>query len=200
MKYEMPIVQNREEIGSAPVLQVANYRWAAGYAPRVTAQGVFVKDQGFLIRMNCLEKTPKAVYTEPNSPVHKDSCMEFFANFAPETDNRYINFETNANGALHCKIGPDRGNRTPLSILEIPQPRLTACRDEESWSMELFVPLAGIAALYGRESYQSGDVIKANFYKCGDETAIPHYGMWNEIDLPQPDFHRPEFFGEIELT
>lgn len=199
MKYEMPIVQSREEIGSAPVLQVSNYLWITGYAPQVTARGVYMENKGFYIEMKCLEKNPKAVYTEPNSPVHKDSCMEFFANFAPETDGRYINFETNANGALHCKIGSDRGHRTPLSTLNISQPELTASRDEESWSIELFVPLACIRALYGRENYKSGDVIKANFYKCGDETAKPHYGAWNFIDLPQPDFHRPEFFGEIEL-
>ena len=130
----------------------------------------------------------------------RDSCMEFFVNFSPETDGRYINFEANANGALHCKIGPGRGNRVPLASLDIPQPELTARVEEESWSIRLFVPLGCITALYGRTEYHRGDRIRANFYKCGDETDAPHYGAWNFIEIPSPDFHRPEFFGEIELT
>ena len=32
--------------------------------------------------------------------------------------------------------------------------------------------------------------IRANFYKCGDKTAHPHYVSWAPINTPQPDFHR----------
>ena len=84
--------------------------------------------------------------------------------------------------------------------MDIPQPELTAWVEEDSWTIRLFVPLGCIAALYGRTEFHRGDRIRANFYKCGDETETPHYGAWNFIDLPSPDFHRPEFFGEIELT
>ncbi|MFA5695554.1 MAG: carbohydrate-binding family 9-like protein, partial [Proteiniphilum sp.] len=41
--------------------------------------------------------------------------------------------------------------------------------------------------------------IRANFYKCGDETAEPHYISWSPIDLPAPDFHAPQFFGLLEM-
>ncbi|WP_449033796.1 carbohydrate-binding family 9-like protein, partial [Prevotella sp.] len=26
-----------------------------------------------------------------------------------------------------------------------------------------------------------------------------HFLSWNPIDLPAPDFHRPDFFGEIRF-
>jgi hypothetical protein len=42
--------------------------------------------------------------------------------------------------------------------------------------------------------------ITGNFYKCGDETEYPHFGCWNLIASPVPDFHRPEYFGEIVLV
>ena len=42
-----------------------------------------------------------------------------------------------------------------------------------------------------------GTVIRANFYKCGDKMQYQHYGMWNEYHVEKPDFHRPEYFGEI---
>ena len=182
------------------MIPIENYLWLEGYTPEVTARGVYVENKGFLIGMKCLEKFPKAVYTERDSPVCRDSCMEFFVNFSPETDERYINFEANAKGALHCKIGPGRENRIALAALPIPQPELTARVEEDSWSIRLFVPLGCITALYGRSEFHRGDRIRANFYKCGDETEKPHYGAWNFIDLSSPDFHRPEFFGEIELT
>jgi hypothetical protein len=38
-----------------------------------------------------------------------------------------------------------------------------------------------------------------NFYKCADATDQPHYVSWNPIKTEKPDFHRPEFFGEIYL-
>ncbi|MDE5921249.1 MAG: hypothetical protein K2G82_06535, partial [Paramuribaculum sp.] len=30
-------------------------------------------------------------------------------------------------------------------------------------------------------------------------TSEPHYLSWAPITTPQPDFHRPEFFGNITL-
>ncbi len=38
---------------------------------------------------------------------------------------------------------------------------------------------------------------RGNFYKCGDETKSEHYGMWNNIDSPKPNFHLPECFGDF---
>ena len=45
----------------------------------------------------------------------------------------------------------------------------------------------------------SGKVLMANCFKCGDLTAQEHYFSWNPIDLVDPDFHRPDFFGKMIL-
>jgi Carbohydrate-binding family 9 len=44
-----------------------------------------------------------------------------------------------------------------------------------------------------------GKKCKANFYKCGDKLAQPHFLAWNRIETPEPDFHQPAFFGDIEF-
>lgn len=44
-----------------------------------------------------------------------------------------------------------------------------------------------------------GMAIHANFYKCGEKTEYPHFGVWKHPGTPKPDFHRPESFGEIVL-
>jgi hypothetical protein len=41
--------------------------------------------------------------------------------------------------------------------------------------------------------------LRANFYKWGDGTSVPHYLTWSHIVTETPDFHRPEFFGELFL-
>lgn len=197
MRYDVRIVSDRAEIAAAPKLAVSDYRWLRGYEPEVTAAVVYVEGEGFLIRMECAEREPKAVYTQPDDPVCRDSCMECFINFAPEKSKNYVNLEANALGTLHCKFGPGRGGRKPLKDMGIPMPELTARRTEERWSLEFFFPLGSIRALYGKNGFSAGDRLLANFYKCGDETAEPHFGMWSGVDTPEPDFHRSEFFGEL---
>ena len=45
----------------------------------------------------------------------------------------------------------------------------------------------------------NGKTARANFYKCGDDMAVPHYISWNPIGCPRPDFHRPEYFGTLKF-
>ena len=197
MIYGIKRVGAREEIASAPRLSVGDYRWLGGYTPEVRAAVVFVAGEGFAIRMDCAEEEPLALCREPDGPVCRDSCMECFINFAPERDRRYINLEANALAALHCKIGEGRKGRQALRELGVPMPSVCAHVGEAGWRLDFFVPLACVQALYGKAAFSPGDVIRANFYKCGDGTPQPHYGMWRGIESPVPDFHRPEFFGEL---
>ena len=57
------------------------------------------------------------------------------------------------------------------------------------------IPLAtffhdDLSALSGRRA-------RANFYKCGDRLSKPHFLAYFPIGLPQPDFHCPDFFGDL---
>ena len=56
-----------------------------------------------------------------------------------------------------------------------------------------------IGKTFGKTQFSRGEVIKGNFYKCGDKTEIPHFGMWSPIDSEKPNFHQPQFFGEMEI-
>src|SRR5206468_10962581 len=65
------------------------------------------------------------------------------------------------------------------------------------WELTLLVPLevyhhTGDYTLSGRHA-------TANFYKCGDAMPEPHYLSWSPINTPEPDFHRPEFFGALRF-
>ena len=184
-----------------PAASIDNYFWLEGHTPATAAKLVYVTDYGFLLRMTCAEEAPKAVYTKYNDPVYTDSCMEFFCDWLG--DGRYINMEMNANGTLLSCIGPDRHARTPIAdlsggeIFTVKGEILDGC-----WQVTAAIPSALLCRILGVETipFGKGYTFRGNFYKCGDETPVPHYGMWNPVGTEKPDFHRPEYFGDFVMN
>lgn len=140
----------------------------------------------------------RAAALEDNGPVWEDSCCEFFVSH-PD-DGTYYNFELNCIGTLlaskrRSRNDADMFTSEQLSMI-IRHSTLEHRNIEESgeircWSTAICIPFT----LIGIDCMALPESIKVNFYKCGDKTAHPHYLSWNPINLPAPDFHRPDFFG-----
>ena len=183
-----------------PAASIDNFFWLEGHTPATTAKLAYIEGFGFALRMTCAEGKPKAVYTRYNDPVYTDSCMEFFCDWLG--DGRYINMEMNANGTLLSCIGPDRHARTPIADLsggEIFPVEGEVC--DGHWQVTAEIPTTLLCRILGVETipFGHGYTFRGNFYKCGDETPIPHYGMWNPVGTEKPDFHRPEYFGTLVI-
>lgn len=175
--------------------------WGDAYKPVCYAQVVYVNGDGFWARLTCEEANPKAVHTGFFSDVYKDSCLELFAQW-DDTSDRYINIEMNSIGASLIAIGADRNARTPINqIIKTPFP-VTAEKKENEWSVTVHIPEKDLETIYGMssEKFVPGYTIRGNFYKCGDETEIEHYVMWNPVETPKPDYHRPEYFANMVIT
>lgn len=195
------------QIDKTEPLLINHYPWGNGkYTPNVEAR-ILYNESAFLIKFKVYEEKAIARYINMNDDVFKDSCVEFFFQPDPKNDNRYFNFEVNCIGTLLLGLGGDRKTRRRLReetpgqfniISSLKYARLNII-PEGFWTVEYSIPFAFINKHFPEKKFQSGDIIKANFYKCGDETEQPHFGMWNPISLPAPDFHRPEFFGELIL-
>jgi hypothetical protein len=170
-----------------------------GTAPETHAAMVFDPAEGFRVHMTCLERAPRSVYTAQDDPVWEDSCMEAFLNFAPESGDAYINLETNALGAMRCEFGTHRGGRAKLADMPLTRPTASARQAENSWEAEFFIPLDTVKTLFGTDSFSPGDILRGNFYKCGDGTARPHYGAWAPIEHETPLFHLPAYFGTLVI-
>jgi hypothetical protein len=147
-----------------------------------------------------------------NDDVFRDSCVEFFFCPDPFKDKRYFNFEMNAIGTLLLGLGVDRQSRTRLKGEPPEQFNIKTSLNKknidlpvkefwtvEYWTVEYTIPFEFIKKYFPKLEFKSKQKMTGNFYKCGDETKFPHYGSWNPIKTPQPDFHRPEFFGELIL-
>ena len=180
-----------EKVSKAPIDE---YVWGGEYRPEAYAQAVFVPGDGFYAKLTVKETNPKAVYKNNGDPVYKDSCLEFFAAYK---NGGYINCEMNCNGAILSAYGEGRGERTPINELAGKYPEVKAEKSGNEWSVTVRVGLEIIEKVYGDSDFRSGDVFYGNFYKCGDDCDIPHYGSFSPIKTEKPDFHRPEYFAKF---
>lgn len=144
----------------------------------------------------------RAQALKDNGPVWEDSCCEFF--ISDPTDGTYYNFEMNCIGTLLAAKRKSREDCVHFSADKLKQVRRFSSNEhkaveindkEFSWKLGLFIPFKFI----GVDKHNLPATLHANFYKCGDKTAHVHFLSWSPIGCPTPDFHRPDFFGTLEL-
>lgn len=144
----------------------------------------------------------KAEKSFSNQMVCEDSCVEFFV--SPEEENSYYNFEFNSIGTCHLGVGNGRADRKLIDpdniskIRRLPSMGNTPFKEKTGdffWTLTIAIPLELFYKLEVKDLKNKS--FKANFYKCGDKLSSPHYLTWNPVKTEKPDFHRPEFFGEL---
>ncbi|PCJ63356.1 MAG: hypothetical protein COA79_00690 [Planctomycetota bacterium] len=177
------------------------------YKPNVHVRCLY-STKYLYIRFEVEEDAIVSTATNINQPVHIDSCVEFFC--APELSKKgeYYNLEMNCCRNVYMAYGkPKRlGEREFVSEALLSKIKSSSTingttkelkDDDKRWEIEIKIPWE----IYSSKSKNSvpakGDKWMGNFYKCGDKLPRPHFGCWNKIKLESPDFHRPEFFGEI---
>ena len=194
--YEITGVSGRIDWNRIPALSVSNVLWTKDTGIR--AQGQLCYDEKNLyVHLSAAEKEIRAENTEPLSPVFQDSCLEFF--FMPGDTGSYFNFEINPNGCLLIQFGPDRENRVYLVRKDAAGYfDIRTNRTSEGWDVFYRIPLQFIHLFC--PGYRFEGSLRANIYKCGDQTVNTHYLSWAPINLESPDFHRPEFFGKMKFA
>ena len=172
---------------------IASYVWPGDYRPEARAY-LARGAEGLQALLCAREETVSARVRGFDGDVWTDSCLEFF--FRPfEGDPRYVNIEVNAAGAALIGVGPDRDHRARLKACPAGMDIRASRHAGGWWAVAYTVPFGLIEALFGRP-FAPGRPFAGNFYKC-DESIHPHFGSWNPIDAPAPDFHRPECFGRL---
>jgi hypothetical protein len=144
----------------------------------------------------------KAICRSDNGKVWEDSCVEFFVAFPPY--QTYMNIECNCIGRIHAALRTNRENIIASTINFAGRIKRWASLGNKTilnasgeWEVAMVIPVE----IFGMQQIDSFDGVeaRANFYKCGDKLITPHYLSWHPIDTPKPNFHVPQFFGEIEF-
>ncbi len=197
---------NREQID---LNSIDTENWSGyNYKPDVKFK-IAYSHKEIYIQYTVVEDDIKAVYSKDDgSAPYKDSCVEFFC--IPDEDGNYYNLETNCIGKGTFAGGAERTGRTKFgdNVLSKIRRHSTLAVDafgikrkaENSnmpykWQLTIALPielfsLAEVEPLKGR-------TIKANFYKCGDDMPEKHYLSWNPIGTEKPNFHTPQYFGNL---
>lgn len=167
------------------------------YRPKAEAQ-LARDDQALYLRLRVCEKNPLITWCRHQDPVYQDSCLEFFVMSNPSHSARYINFEFNATGTVLSAYGEGRKDRIALTAEDLSDLMIKVgilADPRPAWQVSCRIPRIILEKYCGLIDWRSGHVMTGNFYKCGDQTAEPHYGCWNLV--AKPDFHRPEDFGRL---
>lgn len=170
------------------------------YRPEVRFRIAHTGDS-IILNYKVTEASVRAVAQGDQGRVWEDSCCEFFVRL--EDESEYYNFECNCVGTLLLNFGV-KGNRHGASseILSGVKRWSSLGKDnfeervgECSWELSLVIPASAMFEHTIKDF--SGMTMRTNFYKCGDLLQTPHFLSWNSIDLPEPCFHCPDFFGKI---
>ncbi|MDO4162912.1 MAG: carbohydrate-binding family 9-like protein [Bacteroides sp.] len=197
----LPALFDEEKIAFQPIDTV---NWEEyPYRPEVQFRIAHTAD-AFLLHYKVREASVRAAAGCDNGRVWEDACVEFFS--VPGRDGIYYNIECNCAGTLLIAAGQGREGRqqAPQAVLDGVKRWASLGResfDERigmcAWEVALLIPYSTFF-LHDLHSLD-GQIIRANFYKCGDNLQTPHFLSWNPIDLPQPDFHCPQHFGTLQL-
>lgn len=195
------IHQLEEILKKQPEHQVDSISWAEfPYRPKVSFK-IAYSDEALLLSFTVEEAALRINNFKSNDPVYEDSCVEFFLSFS---DQKYYNLEFNAIGVGLIGYGTnDKKTRKRLSnerILQVKTfSKITKNNGEKDvkWNLTLFIPLT----IFSEEKIVSlkGQAYRANFYKCGDLLPVPHFVSWSPIQAKEPNFHLPDYFGEIRF-
>lgn len=199
-------VQQALDENDVPFQMIDKVNWPDyPYKPTVKFR-IAHSDEEIYLQYLVVEDGTRATYgTDFGSHPFMDSCVEFFM-IPSATDSIYYNLEMNCIGHGTFDGGALRRPRTRFADDVLSQIRRESTlgdtpfgdrAGEQEWMLTLAIPKS-IYSLSEVEPF-SGRTVRANFYKCGDEMAVPHYLSWHEVGTERPNFHTPEYFGLIHF-
>lgn len=169
-----------------------------GYKPQVSFT-IAHNGSNIFLRYTVFEDDINVVYNNINDPVYRDTCVEFFISIG--NDASYYNLEFNRLGICLAAYGNTNPGRESIPEEEIKQIRSQAKLQKADsdfiyqWQLTLIIPLT--VFIKHHDINLNGLACKANFYKCGDDLPKPHFLAWSNIESQNPNFHLPQFFGDV---
>ena len=171
------------------IVDQVNWPKAFPEKPEVTVEVSNTHDW-LLLKWHVRGEQLRAVTTADQGPVWEDSCVEFFCQVPG--DDHYFRLGR----AEDVQPLPPEQMARIERICTFPREAFEEKDGLFEWAVEERIPLD---LIFRDKKPVFPQVLRANFYKCADKTKLPHFLSWQPILLPKPDFHCPQFFGEITL-
>lgn len=153
------------------------------------------------VRFDCDDRDTWGTYTRRNDPIYDEEVVEVFLAAGEADPVHYLEFEISPNGVLFdAQIYNPTSQRSDLgwdASWNCPGVRWQAARDDAArhWWAVIAIPWASVAP--------PGDlprVWRANFYRIErPRDAEPEFSCWSPTMTEPADFHKPAYFGVLEL-
>ncbi len=182
--------------------------WEMTFIPK-TAVKLCYDDSYLYLLYTVRDKFVRCLTNHLNGEVWKDACVEFFFSPGMNPPGGYFNLEVNCGGTI-CMGYQKTPRGTSILITQEDAQKIKICHslppviEQEiahpiGWTIEIGLPFNILDHYANVKPPHSGVAWKANFYKCAENNSHPHWLSWKQIDSPTPDFHLPEFFGEVKF-
>lgn len=170
-------------------------------AQQQTTARVCCDPQALFARFDCDDYDIWGTYTERDDPIYDEEVVEIFLAPGEASPLRYYEFEISPNEVLFdARIYNPTSQRTELEVDEqwnCPDIRWQVVRNDVAnhWSAVVVIPWAAVGA--------PGDlppVWRANFYRIErPRDASPEFSCWSPTMTQPADFHKPAYFGFLEI-
>jgi hypothetical protein len=187
--------------GGVPALPPFILADGSGPAEQQTRARVCHDSEALYVRFDCDDRDIWGTYTQRNDPIYDEEVVEVFLASGEEDPVRYFEFEISPNGVLFdARIYNPTSRRAELEwdeTWDCPGVRWQAARDDAAnhWWASIVIPWTSIAP-----PGQVPPVCRANFYRIErPRDAEPEYSCWSSTMTQPADFHKPAYFGVLEL-
>ena len=174
--------------------------WKEQYPSEAEAKFKIAHDGNRIcVLFECTTDEIRNMNTSDQSPVSDDSCVEVF--LEPCAGDEYRNLEVNYCGAInasHRRSRKESTRMTPDELSRVWTFRRNAPTNTDNGKYRWLQYICAPFDLIGIEYYE-GKQIRGNVYACAAKASKPYFLCWNPIDTQSPDYHRPEYFGTMEL-
>jgi hypothetical protein len=158
--------------------------------------------QALYVRFDCDDRDIWGTFYRRDQPIYDEEVVELFIGAGEKAPVRYYEIEISPNGALFdAEIYNPTSERRDM-VIDV----TWNCRgikwhaerhdDEQVWWAMLAIPWDAIKP--------SGPMLprwRANFYRIErPRDGLPEFSCWSPTMTAPADFHKPAFFGTLELA
>ena len=191
-----------DDAGVLDTIEILNWVKEYPYRP-ITQFNIGRSKDSIFIKFSVRGSMLRAIYSNDQDPVNEDSCVEFFC--MQVGADKYTNFEFNCIGTCSAST---RKSRTQ-DVVPFTQEELNTIKRAPSIGRRAFNEMEGMFeweltvsipfVLMNIDPLNLPEKILGNFYKCADGTDSMHFVTWSPVKTEKPDFHCPEYFGELNF-
>jgi len=166
-----------------------------------TMTSVCYNSQALFVHFECTDRDIWGTYTQRDEAIYDEEVVEIFLAPGATTPVDYYELEISPNGVVLDVLAHNpTGDRAQMQLdfsWDCPGLRSVAQHHDaqNQWQAVLALPWASIGA-----PDKLPTLWRANFYRIErPHNADPEFSCWSPTMIDPADFHRPAYFGYLEL-